>query len=91
MAPHSGRAPVAVGSPPTPDEPIPSKGPNPGHISIANQYTLEQKLRQMLKDNGCDAAREDTYRIQGVQLIDNVRAALQLYVESFAPRCRHLC
>lgn len=58
------------------------KGPNTGHISIGNQYTLEQKLRRMLKDNGCDAAREDNYRIQGVQLIDNVRAALQLYVQS---------
>ena len=32
----------------------------------------------MLKDNGCDPAREDNYRLQGVQLIDNVRQHLQL-------------
>lgn len=32
----------------------------------------------MLKDNGCDPARQDSYRLQGVQLIENVRAYLQL-------------
>lgn len=65
-------------APPTPVEPTLPKGPNPGAISIANQYTFEQNVRQMLRENGCDPAREDSYRIQGVQLIDNVREALQL-------------
>lgn len=53
-------------------------GPHPGFISSSNQYSSELKLRRMLKDNGCDPAREDNYRLQGVQLIDNVRQQLQL-------------
>jgi CTD kinase subunit beta len=53
-------------------------GPHPGFISSSNQYSSEIKIRRMLKDNGCDAAREDNYRLQGVQLIDNVRENLQL-------------
>lgn len=55
-------------------------GPHPGFISSSNQYTSELRIRRMLKDNGCDPAREDNYRLQGVQLIDNVREALQLCV-----------
>jgi CTD kinase subunit beta len=57
-------------------------GPHPGFISSSNQYTSELKLRRMLKDNGCDPARQDNYRLQGVQLIDNVRDYLQLCVTS---------
>ncbi|KAG5986865.1 hypothetical protein E4U43_005323, partial [Claviceps pusilla] len=53
-------------------------GPHPGFISSSNQYSSEIKIRRMLKDNGCDPAREDNYRLQGVQLIDNVREHLQL-------------
>lgn len=63
-------------------------GPHPGFISSSNQYSSEIKIRRMLKDNGCDPAREDNYRLQGVQLIDNVREHLQLYVScrsSFFP------
>lgn len=33
-----------------------------------------------MKSIGCDEAREDTYRLKGVQLIDNVRESLQLWV-----------
>lgn len=62
-------------------------GPHPGFISSSNQYSAEIKLRRMLKDNGCDPAREDTYRLQGVQLIDNVREHLQLCV---SPLSGHL-
>ncbi|KAB5555040.1 cyclin-like protein [Coniochaeta sp. 2T2.1] len=85
MAPHSssGRAMTTADAPPTPVEPTVPKGPNPGDISIANQYTFEQNVRHMLRENGCDPAREDSYRIQGVQLIDNVREALHLPVKTF--------
>jgi CTD kinase subunit beta len=55
-------------------------GPHPGYITSSNQYTCERKIRHLLKENGCDPAREDNYRLQGVQLIDNVREHLQLYV-----------
>lgn len=80
MAPHQSRVSAPTGAPPTPEDPTAPVGPNPGQIIIADQYTLEQKLRKRLSDNGCDPAREDTYRLQGVQLIDNVREALHLYV-----------
>lgn len=55
-------------------------GPHPGYISSSNQYSSELKIRRMLKENGCDPAREDNYRLQGVQLIDTVRQHLNLYV-----------
>ncbi|PHH76218.1 hypothetical protein CDD80_1704 [Ophiocordyceps camponoti-rufipedis] len=58
--------------------PTPRIGPHPGFISSSNQYSAEIKLRRLLKDNGCDPAREDNYRLQGVQLIDGVREQLLL-------------
>ncbi|KAG5978174.1 hypothetical protein E4U55_006315 [Claviceps digitariae] len=64
-------------------------GPHPGFISSSNQYSSEIKIRRMLKDNGCDPAREDTYRLQGVQLIDNVREHLQLPVRTFDTACTY--
>lgn len=64
--------------PPTADD-VP-KGPNPGNIALSNQYRFEQNIRRLQKEYGCDPAREDSYRIQGVQLIDSVRQALRLYV-----------
>ncbi|SPJ88025.1 related to CTK2 Carboxy-terminal domain (CTD) kinase, beta subunit [Fusarium torulosum] len=64
-------------------------GPHPGFISSSNQYTSELKLRRMLKDNGCDPARQDNYRLQGVQLIDNVRDYLQLPVRTFDTACTY--
>lgn len=61
--------------------PAPTKvGPHPGFIFSSNQYTSETKIRRMLKDNGCDLSREENYRLQGVQLIDNVRKHLHLCV-----------
>lgn len=58
----------------------PRIGPHPGYISSSNQYASELKIRRMLKENGCDPAREDNYRLQGVQLIDTVRQHLNLCV-----------
>ncbi|CAK7229518.1 RNA polymerase II C-terminal domain kinase beta subunit [Sporothrix bragantina] len=71
-------------------EPYPAfKGPVPGFVSVASQYTLEHQLRQMQRDNGCDPTREDSYRLQGVQLIDNVRQELRLPVKTFATACTY--
>ncbi|KID95940.1 C-type cyclin, partial [Metarhizium majus ARSEF 297] len=64
-------------------------GPHPGFISSSNQYSSEIKIRRMLKDNGCDPAREDNYRLQGVQLINNVRENLQLPVRTFDTACTY--
>ncbi|RCI09617.1 hypothetical protein L249_3888, partial [Ophiocordyceps polyrhachis-furcata BCC 54312] len=64
-------------------------GPHPGFISSSNQYSAEIKLRRLLKDNGCDPAREDGHRLQGVQLVDNVREYLQLPVRTFDTACTY--
>lgn len=74
---------------PTPSAPNgtsepPKVGPHPGYISSSNQYSSETRIRRQFRHNGCDPAREDNYRIQGVQLIENVREYLKLYVYPIA-------
>jgi CTD kinase subunit beta len=64
-------------------------GPHPGFIFSSNQYSTETTIRRMLKANGCDPAREDNYRLQGVQLIDNVRNQLNLPVRTFNTACTY--
>ncbi|RDA83682.1 hypothetical protein CP532_0051 [Ophiocordyceps camponoti-leonardi (nom. inval.)] len=98
---HSQPPPPAEESSPTEQQPPMSSssllngqqggrvGPHPGFISSSNQYSAEIKLRRLLKDNGCDPAREDSYRLQGVQLIDNVREYLQLPVRTFDTACTY--
>ena len=77
MAPSDDKAlPAAAAN----GDPPARVGPHPGFITSSNQYSSEIKIRRMLRDNGCDPAREDNYRLQGVQLIDNVREHIQLYV-----------
>lgn len=60
----------------------PKVGPHPGYISSSNQYSSETRIRRMFRSNGCDPAREDNYRLQGVQLIENVREHLKLCVSN---------
>lgn len=75
-------SPTDLEAPPTASngDAAPRIGPHPGYISSSNQYASELKIRRMLKENGCDPAREDNYRLQGVQLIDTVRQHLNLCV-----------
>ncbi len=81
MAPNGSRSSAAAAEPTiVPDEPSPPKGPHAGEVSVARQYTVEQQLRRMQREIGCDPSREDNYRLQGVQLIENVRESLQLSV-----------
>ncbi len=61
-------------------EPLAARGPYPGNVSSAKQYTFEQKIRRMQKESVTDTAREENSRLQGAQLIDSVRRVLQLYV-----------
>ncbi|KOS20341.1 CTD kinase subunit beta [Escovopsis weberi] len=83
--------------PPRTDEPMAVNGngasarvgPHPGYISSSNQYTTELNIRRMLKENGCDPAREDNYRLQGVHLIDTVREHLCLPVRTFDTACTY--
>lgn len=76
-----------VPKPSNPDETSdapPPVGPHPGIVSVPAQYVFEQNIRQMQKAAGSDPNRDDAYRLQGVQLIDNVRRALHLYVQAEA-------
>lgn len=79
MAPQAPKpaAPATNGQAPEDANPI---GPPSGLSAIPTQYTSEQTLRQMLKSIGYDEAREDGYRLKGVQLINAVRQRLRLYV-----------
>lgn len=97
---RNGVPPDQAPSPENPGEAPPAEslpiGPHPGIVSVPAQYVFEQNIRQMQKAAGSDPSREDNYRLQGVQMIDNVRRALQLYVDfrtsqsppTLSPGCR---
>ncbi|KAL2262718.1 hypothetical protein VTK26DRAFT_307 [Humicola hyalothermophila] len=82
MAPQPVKlpAPASNGQPSDESKPI---GPPSGLAAIPTQYNSEQSLRQMMKSIGYDEAREDGYRLKGIQLIDAVRQSLQLPVRTF--------
>ncbi|KAK0715213.1 C-terminal domain kinase-like protein [Lasiosphaeris hirsuta] len=80
MAPQP--TPPAPLNEPIPDDALPI-GPQSGLSSIPTQYIEEQSIQQMLRNIGYDEAREDSYRLKGVQLIDSVRQSLQLPVKTF--------
>ena len=54
------------------------EGPHPSYIQIAKPFLFHQQIQSQLLAIGNNVAREDTYRLQGVQWIDDVRTALQL-------------
>ncbi|KAF2089647.1 cyclin-like protein, partial [Saccharata proteae CBS 121410] len=57
--------------------------PHPSFIELAKPYVFQHKLDHCLSAIGMNEAREDIVRLQGVQLIDNVRRSLQLPVRTF--------
>ncbi|KAK4097962.1 cyclin-like protein [Parathielavia hyrcaniae] len=82
MAPQPTQPPVPAGTGTAADGSHPV-GPPSGLLAIPSQYSLEQRLRQSMKHAGHDEAREDGYRLKGIQLIDSVRQSLQLPVKTF--------
>lgn len=60
----------------------PLVGPHASHIQTADSYLFQKQIEDMLASTGINMAREDMYRLQGVQWIQDVREALQLYVLS---------
>lgn len=80
MAPSAANptAPATNGQSAAPADDVPI-GPVTGLSGMATQYISEQTLQQRLKAIAYEEAKDDHYRIRGVQLIDNVREALQLY------------
>ena len=73
------KAPITPVSAPTALQDSVPVGPSTGIFSIQSLFISERQLRQTLRRIGYDEAREDTYRIKGVQLIDKVRESLHLY------------
>lgn len=53
-------------------------GPHPSFIEVAKPYIFQQKVEAYLAAIGMAEAKEDSIRLQGVQLIDTVRRSLQL-------------
>lgn len=53
-------------------------GPHPSYIHVAQVYLFQQQLQSQLVAIGTNPTREDNFRLQGVQWINDVRAALQL-------------
>lgn len=53
-------------------------GPHPSYIHVARPFIFEQKIQNQIIASGTNPQREDIYRLQGVQWIDDVRRALQL-------------
>lgn len=62
------------------DSPNPSEpsGPSPGSLKVSHQYLLEHRIRKKLDRRGTDPAREAKLRLEGIQLIDQLREKLQL-------------
>ncbi|KAL1623572.1 RNA polymerase II C-terminal domain kinase beta subunit [Neofusicoccum ribis] len=62
-------------------------GPHPSFIEVAKPYIFQQKVEAYLAAIGMAEAKEDSIRLQGVQLIDTVRRSLQLPVRTFNTAC----
>jgi hypothetical protein len=66
-------------APTTANESAPaSYGPHPSFIQVAKPFVFQQQLQGQLVAIGTNPTREDTFRLQGVQWINDVRTALQL-------------
>jgi CTD kinase subunit beta len=68
-------APAAI--PPNESGPA-NTGPHPSSIQVAKPYIFQQQLQGQLVAIGTNPTREDMFRLQGVQWINDVRTALQL-------------
>ncbi|EKD19622.1 uncharacterized protein L3040_002035 [Drepanopeziza brunnea f. sp. 'multigermtubi'] len=58
-------------------------GPHPSYIHVAQVFMFQQQLNGMMMALGTNPTREDTFRLQGVQWINDVRTALQLPIRTF--------
>jgi CTD kinase subunit beta len=67
-------------APATVAPPADPPGPHPSYIQVAKPFIFEQKVQGQIIATGANPAREDNFRLQGVQWIDEVRRALQLSV-----------
>lgn len=59
-------------------EPVQLVGPPPSFINVAKPFVFQQQLQSSLVIIGTNPSREDSFRLSGVQWINDVRTALQL-------------
>lgn len=62
------------------DKMAPDVGPHPGVIKVSRQYYFEHLIHRKMSKPGVDPAREEDYRLKGVQLIYELKQELLLYV-----------
>ncbi|KAI1081792.1 cyclin-like protein [Whalleya microplaca] len=62
-------------------------GPHVGTIKVGHQYDHEARIRRKLANMNSDPAWEDNYRLLGIQLIQDIRQALQLPVKTYDTAC----
>jgi len=53
-------------------------GPHPSYIQVAKPFVFEQKVQSQIIGTGANPQREDSFRLLGVQWIDDARRALGL-------------
>lgn len=53
-------------------------GPDPSLIQVAKPYVFEKTIGESMTAIGSNEVKEDSFRLQGVAWIENVRRALQL-------------
>ncbi|KAH8164826.1 hypothetical protein CIB48_g3416 [Xylaria polymorpha] len=64
-----------------------SAGPSIGVLKSGRQYLFESTIRGKLAKLETDLSRDEAARLQGVQLIDDVRNALQLPIITYIAAC----
>lgn len=64
-----------------------SNGPSVGVIRSSRQYLHESTIRRKLANLDMDLSRDEASRLQGIQLIDDVRNALQLPIVTYIAAC----
>jgi hypothetical protein len=55
-------------------------GPHPSFINVAKRFIFQQQIQNKMVALGNNPTREDNFRLQGVQWINDVRQALSLSV-----------
>jgi CTD kinase subunit beta len=74
---HHISIPVAMA--PAAEKPISEQpGPHPSYIQVAKPFIFQQKIEGQIIATGANPQREDAFRLNGVQWIDDTRRALQL-------------
>ncbi|KAG0649323.1 CTD kinase subunit beta [Hyphodiscus hymeniophilus] len=58
--------------------------PHEGFLQVAQSFIFQQQIQSSLVALGTNPSREDSYRLSGVQWINDVRTALQLPVRTFS-------